>query len=364
MAIRVRKLAKELDRSAGEVLGLLHHLGFSRYTKPDDMVNDAVAGKARKAARQGVRAPVVNVEERAPSARRGTAQPAAGDVMAQLVPGVQRQGGARPATPASPPPPTPTAVPPPPPAPSPLPVPPAQRDEPPTPAQAEALALAEAKVASLQAELAQRDEEMEALRATLAEAPDGLAVSELLRERGLRGPDENDRAMEALAGARQLAAVLVEARLGPEASVRLRKALEGMLLLDGSPPDELSVPAVAVSPERADAPGAETLGRLCGKLGEQLLLSGFRRLRFVGVGPRWHEPVRARLDRRIEVDFRPGGPRDAARITGDAEGVDLVLYVGVEVGEVPQDLPARVVDGGGELARALETAVQSLAAAP
>ena len=48
MAIRVRKLAKELGRSAGEVLGLLHHLGFRRYTKPDDMVNDAIASKARK----------------------------------------------------------------------------------------------------------------------------------------------------------------------------------------------------------------------------------------------------------------------------------------------------------------------------
>lgn len=360
MAIRVRKLAKELDRSAGEVLGLLHHLGFSRYTKPDDMVNDAVAGKARKAARQGVRAPVVAVEERAPSARRSAPQPVAEDVMAQLVPGVQRSGGARPASPV----PVPTAVPPPAPAPAPQSAPPAPPVASPSTAEAEALALAEAKVASLQAELAQRDEELQALRATLAEAPEGLAVSALLRERGLRGPDENDRALEALAGARQLAAVLVEARLGPQAAVGLRKALGGMLLLDGSPPEELSVAAVAVSPERADAPGAETLSRLCGKLGEQLLLSGFRRLRFVGVGPRWHEPVRARLDRRIEVDFRPGGPRDAARITGDAEGVDLVLYVGVEVGEVPQDLPARVVDGGGVLARALETAVQSLASAP
>jgi hypothetical protein len=356
VAIRVRKLARELGRSSGEVLGLLHHLGFRRYTKPDDMVNDQIAGKARKAVRQGVRAPAIEVEERR-SAPPPAVKPAGGGLMAQLVPGVVPTGAAsRPA--AAPPRPVPAAEP---------------AAAPERPAEAEggaseelqaALARADAlhdEAQALRRELDEARAELERLRAAQEASPDGVDLMALLRERGLVGSDEHDRALEALGGARKLASALSGARLSVAGGERLRAALGSLLLLDGPPPDELGAPAVAVGPERAEGPGHDTLSRHTGKLGEQLLLNGFRRVRVVGVGPRWHAAVRERLDRRIELDFRPGGTRDAAQARADAEGVDMVLYVKVPLDdEVREALTVAVAQGDG-LAEVFEAALEQLA---
>ena len=117
MAIRVRKLAKEVRRSAGEVLGLLHHLGYVNYKRPDDMVADGPADKLRRAVRQGQTAAPLKVVDR----KKATVSPSqapASDLMAQLVPGVVKQGQAAPPVAPSRP------VPAPRPAPSPPPVPP------------------------------------------------------------------------------------------------------------------------------------------------------------------------------------------------------------------------------------------------
>ena len=69
MSVRVRKLAKELDRSVGEVLGVLHALGLSRYRNPDDMLPPDAVERVRKGLRRGVRPvplpePEVRVEAR------------------------------------------------------------------------------------------------------------------------------------------------------------------------------------------------------------------------------------------------------------------------------------------------------------
>jgi len=379
VAIRVRKLARELKRTPGETLGLLHQLGFPRYKNPNDMVTDPIAHKARAAARQGVRAPELPVTpSRAPSSTPAPA-PAPDDVMAQLVPGVVPAGrSSSPSTGGSTPPrsaPSRSAPPParsaPPPARS-APPQPTPAAPPPAPAPVEVPApsasLAEAERAELQRQIRELTAERDALAARVDELapladqhPDGVSVASLLDARGLRGPDEGQRALAELATSRA-ARSLLASRLGPAAAAQLQSELAKLVLLDGAKPEELSVPAVAVAPERAEAPGEASLARLLSRVGEQLLLSGFRRLRFVGVPPRWHEPIRHRIDRRVVLTFTPGGPRDGNRAGVDAAAVDVVVYVGVELkdgaAEALGDTTWVCVSGG--LASALEALLAAL----
>ena len=53
MAVRLRKLAKELRRDPAELLGILHALGFARFRSPHDMLSDPIVGQLRGALRDG-----------------------------------------------------------------------------------------------------------------------------------------------------------------------------------------------------------------------------------------------------------------------------------------------------------------------
>ena len=84
MALRVRKLARELERSPEDVLLLLKDLGYERYRTPDDLLADDVVARARKAARTTPpRARVPSPARPAPSSVRAK-PPAEADLMAQL----------------------------------------------------------------------------------------------------------------------------------------------------------------------------------------------------------------------------------------------------------------------------------------
>jgi hypothetical protein len=88
-----------------------------------------------------------------------------------------------------------------------------------------------------------------------------------------------------------------------------------LVLLGGPVPEGFGHPAVTVSSERADLPGAEALQRSLRKIGELSLLNGFRRVLVVGVAPRWQGLLREGIDRRIDLVFRaPGAVDDAGRI--------------------------------------------------
>jgi hypothetical protein len=152
----------------------------------------------------------------------------------------------------------------------------------------------------------------------------------LVEARGLRGRDEVLRAVEALLVARAGQGIL-DARLDAATAASLERDLAGLMLLDGPPPEELTAPAVAVSEDRAEAPGAPSLDRQLHDLSEHMLLSGWRRLALVGVPPRWHDAIGHRLDRRVEVLFRPAGPWTAQQV--DALQADLVGAVGLDAPE-------------------------------
>ncbi|MBX2803857.1 MAG: hypothetical protein KTR31_39640 [Myxococcales bacterium] len=328
MGIRVRKLARELRCTAGDVLGLLQQLGYERYRSPEDMVSDVVAAKIRRASATPVPAPHRALD---PGRRPAAPPPAANqdDVMASLVPGV---------------------------------VPRAQREweKPPGPGlsapaeaelasqraaireQAGALQSERAELASMRdalererAELQAAQEALRAEREALAtkvpeappepssEEPDASelpSAESVFEARGLRGTDEAERALAALAGARALGKHLESMRLSdPEGWAQLLQ--ERLVLVGGAePPAGLELPHVVVSPERADVPGARECARAVRALGEQLMLSGWVRATVAGMPPRWVPIVREGVDRRIELTFRPGVP------TESIEGGVLLLW--------------------------------------
>ncbi len=351
MGIRVRKLARELRQTPRDVLQLLKSLGFERYQSPEDMISDTVAARVRsgaaKPSTKGHRAPDPALA--LPRPRPATAAPPSnGDLMAQLVPGVKRSR-------------------------------PDQRTSGNVAAAEEAalqkkradLVRAEAALRAEREALEARSRELDAREATLAtettrleamsnamdarevelsrareafesaratfvaeqqlrvQAASKSNVVAVLRERGLRGLDEAQRALGALANAHALGPIVKDLAVADEEA--LRKLLDDRLVLVGGDiPEGLALPAISVSPDRADLPGAETLAKAAGKLSEQLLLCGFRAVTIAGMPPRWHGLVRALVDRRVALTFvpppsegpNPPGPSEAWLAWGAPQAED------------------------------------------
>lgn len=406
MPVRVRKLAQDLERTPAQVLGLLHALGFPRYKSSEDQLADPVAAKVRAAVRVGLTADPVTPE--AERRARDASQEAAGPVgMAALVPGVVPLGAKAPPprAPVTPrkPAPGPGARDPRAAAPSGSP----GLDRPDSlggsartpqeatvggsdPGRAERDALRAERDAlraerdALRAERAARLAERDALvaerdaaraerdaafaaadvaartdRERLMAPPSG--VSALLEARGLRGRDEQARALAGLLRERWIEADA----LGVVDPAAVKAALtERVVLVDGDPPEPMAgAVGVSVSPDRAEVPGARELVRRLERVAELLLLHGWRRVRAVGVPVRWHGLLRLRFDPRIELSIVPGGPRDRERAARDVDGVDVVWLWGVSGDDGAREAWARaklVLDGPDAVGPATAAARQAL----
>ena len=321
MGIRVRKLARELRQSPRDVLQLLKSLGFERYHSAEDMLSDTVAARVRTSARttHGHRGPAAPDPGRAPRPSHAPAAPDS-DLMAQLVPGVKR---------------------------APL----DQRTAPTRLAEETALGKERAELARTRASLAAQEASLAAQRETLdardaelaerAQQLDVLAgelevlrsthdasvevfeaaratfvaeqqlraeistkpnMIDLLRERGLRGLDEVQRALAALARGHVLGPLVKDLAVADEEGFR-RLLSDRLVLVGGEIPEGLAVPAVSVSPDRGELPGADVLARTSKKLAEQWLLFGYRTVVLAGVPLRWHGLLRVLLDPRVTLSF-------------------------------------------------------------
>jgi hypothetical protein len=342
MAVRVRKLAKEMNQPPGDVLGVLHALGFEKYRSLEDMIPDPMAEKVKRAWRDGVK-PVPVALEAAPAPKRdvaSTIEPRRDDLMARLVPGVTR------------------GIHTPPEAKSRRPVPKARTEElgrsleeavaPDAVVEAEretlrleredaarlrqtleeatqSLRQAEERVAIERRELADERASLETRR---REGQDLPALLDLLQARGLRGSDETERAFSALASARLLGELLPRLRVDDPVAVG-HFLKEKLILVGGSPPEGSSVAGVTVSPERADIPDAHDLQKHLARVSELLLLHGLRRLSIVGGRAVGHRMLRG-LDSRIEVRLVPAsGSRTRADAEGDVSRTDALVLWGV-----------------------------------
>jgi hypothetical protein len=389
MAVRVRKLAKDLQRTPAVVVGILHALGHTRYRSADDMLPAAIEEAVRRGLVRGVR-PVEVVLLDAPPARSTASEPTvADDLMARLVPGVARPG-ARPAapSPARPSDGPPVAVP--------STIDPARGVGPagamrsasgPSGLEAELRRLETERAsldsharrlaserAVLQAEraafaeeqaawsdrLLALDEERVALRdlaevlaseraaldaerasvSTLAERARGQAGTDLvalLVERGLRGVDEQERALGALASSKSLRDVLPALKVVRVDEVR-KVLRDRLVLVEPSVADPTAVGGVAVAPERAEIPAPAILAQRLSQLSERLLLAGLRRVVVVGGKPAWHRLLRDGVDPRIELRTVTGQTRDGAQAAHDVERGDLVVLAGVDVSASAQSI--------------------------
>ena len=353
MAVRVRKLAKQVSRSPADTLGLLHHLGFSRYKSAEDMIPDRLAARVRSAARDGVQVPSVQPSgNRKASAEAPRVTPKR-DLMSSLVPGVARAGHVSaapvvllPAAPA----PASTAKP----VATVVPVAlPAIADSAPLAALVaarEALVFAEREIAQFKAQNEDLTTQVAALTATIDAAAEtqfagqqqaqdateqAQTLGALLEQRGLRGQDEHARAVAALVSGRWLSLVH-EAMSDPDAVEAVLHTR--LVLVDGEPPLGLGgAVAVTVSAERAEAPGAGGWDRAINRLGESLMLSGRKHLRVIGAAVRWHGVIRSRLDSRITLQFQATAGLDVDTIPGVLKGTDVLWLWDVRVDSAAEE---------------------------
>ena len=349
MAVRVRKLVKESRRSALEVIGVLHALGFDRYRSLDDMLPDPVVLRVEHAWKQGVRPlalppDLVVALQRSVSGNLQTEGQGPGlggargpSVMGKLVPGVSaldsrptaslRQvaatlplsgESARPVVGG--------------------PVSAAQSATPSAGIQVVESALAQLVAARLQ---------LEASRAQLEEAQ-----TKLEREREALATERETLAGERRLLAEERAAVVVErATLEAERAImaveraarsdaRAALAVRGSLgELRNSEPREgasgaLSTPGGTVNGAPASPVGEASSARpvelLFAKIGEGLLLNGLRRLVVVGGSPGGQEFLREHLDPRVDIRFLPGSTRGRHDAESDVMRTDIVVLWGCD----------------------------------
>ncbi|MCO4744105.1 MAG: hypothetical protein KC912_04915 [Proteobacteria bacterium] len=350
MALRVVKLAREVELSPAEVLGLLHAVGYVRYKSANDMIGDAAIRRVRQAIRDGVQP--VHLEVAAPKPK-AVSQPVASssDFMASLVPGVIRTGETVPVAKPRGGEPRRTA------APAPAPAVAATPAPAPVPAAAVPVANAD-EVNALQARIASLESELNTLRARVADLAQPPPLTRVLEERGLRGRDELERVLGGLAQRRLLldaigAATLVD---GGRLAELLRRRV---LLVDGAAPQgvpESFVP-VAVSPERAELPRPSQIDAMGAKIGEMLMLHGRRSIAIFGGDPLHLHLLSAALDSRVHL------------VRGSTDGLEgeraVIVHWNEPISEASQRLKGegavvvRAERGWGEFARALESGLES-----
>jgi hypothetical protein len=179
------------------------------------------------------------------------------------------------------------------------------------------------------AQLRQAETKAVALDVERAREALGSSLAKLLEERGLRGHDEAERAVMALARVHVFRDLLPLIRVTDAASVRNLLARH-LVLVDADAPDGFDGASVVVAPDRAEVPSKPELNALMRRVGERLMLNGLRRVLFVNVQPRWHRMLVAAMDPRIELRFRPGvGPRSRTESEGDVVRTDAVVLAAV-----------------------------------
>lgn len=335
MAIRVRKLARRLGKTPAEVLGVLRAIGIDRYRSPEDMLSSTIEQKIVRALKSGVRP--VSVEPQAVRRNRPEPETRAEGFMPGVTP-VSRDPRFEPgpASPAADPPPArpqpraeaelPTVPPDEPPAAEP----PASRFDP----ARDLLAAERAALAAEREALAAAREalaaERELLEASRRRAPEAPPLAEVLAGRGLKGADESERAIRALAESRRIAEILPFLRV-EDAEGLHRYLRDTLLLVDGKPPEGIRGAMVAVAPERSEVPGAAEWRRLTNKVSESLMLLGARRVLIVGGPSKMHRLLADAFDPRIEVRFRPTTRVVSVDAEADVSRTDALVLWTVEV---------------------------------
>jgi hypothetical protein len=107
-----------------------------------------------------------------------------------------------------------------------------------------------------------------------------------------------------------------------------------LVLVNGDPPKGMSgAVGVAVSSDRAEAPGAVEWDRSIADLGERLMLGGLKHLRVIGAPARWHGVMRSRLDQRVTLQFQALSALNEDNADAALAGTDVLWLWGVSVND-------------------------------
>lgn len=335
MAIRVRKLAKELERSPAEVLGLLHAIGFERYRSAEDQVPDPTVQHIRTAIRNGVKPYPVVLEDGPRPVASTLAKPSAKvpDLMARLVPGVRPVDGA-PRTAHMAVAPVPRLV-------APRIVPEVPVGDPAEAAEQRAHTLA--LLAELDAARAALSAEREAIsREQAAVTAAALAMAAERERQRLEGARLAAASVSLIQVLEARGYTTLEAQeQALTAGDRLRRLLPLLRVTDivavasefgerPSAPARAPTPGVPADLDNEVPEGSE---RELSRIGDRLMLLGLRRLVVVGGNPRLARLLRDAIDPRIDLRFRPGNGRPRPRVEAEVDVTrsDAVVLWGLAV---------------------------------
>ncbi len=198
------------------------------------------------------------------------------------------------------------------------------------------------------------------VEAALDADPTNERASKVLAGRGLRGADEVNFAVAALAEARQLAPLLAHFTVAhPTGAARLLDDRLSLVCADCDPAPGRA--ALRVPPSRCEACGGRDLARAVRHTIDQFLVFGLTEITFVARRPRVLRHLEALVvHHRLTLRFRPpvpgavGAPRVAHRA--------LLVSVGEPWAEPPElpDWPRTVAVQGGAIAAVLEATAAAL----
>lgn len=196
-------------------------------------------------------------------------------------------------------------------------------------------------LAKTQARALDAQESARALQVRAGEDGASAKLSDLLETRGLIGEDERNAAIRALIEVRRWDAIAADLKpLDPAAA---RSALELYVVMacgrgECEPPKGMG--CVQVTPRRCEVCGGEGPKRHLRRLGDAMLLHGLRRVALVGGPAGYRRLVRENLDERIKMLT---GSKAAAV---DLEGIQcLILWGDTPIPEV--GMPTLHVQGRG-----------------
>lgn len=373
MATRVRKIAKELKLTPDAVLGLLRALGYDRFRKTEDMVSDKVLRQLKAGIRDGLKPvnldwgkSVPEASKPAPIAGIAAKRVSFGDdhldmsLTDFISAGTNKRDPvktvSRPAVPKG----EPVGVPM-----------PARKPE-------QEFLLSEAThrlnvlteenqglldtIGQLRQENANLTTSLEEASQSIHEAQEtsqSVLLSDALHQRGLRGLDEMERAMEALLRLRIGRQWMSTIEVNDPATFGTLLH-EKFVLVEGES-ESLSrygKVAVIVSGDRAERVGDETLRTAVDNISEGFLLLGLRKVLIFGKSCEELRFLRDYVDSRIHLFFKV-----IPAVMGEALQEELGRYDCVvlweQIEEEPQALPS---EGRGKLlVRLTESSLQNLA---
>ena len=330
MAIRVKKLAKELNQSPTEVLGVLHAIGFTRFRSVNDMLSDQIVTRLKKAIRNSV-APMPLKSIPQATAEKQEHRPKSSQVYTESDLDLDLHafvGDVQPNVSPSPPPRPRT---------TPEPVDNALFE------MTDRVRVLEEENTRLELMFKRAIVELDEMKARQRQEQElsisYVPMSLLLKQRGLESDREMSAAIQAIAKLKPTEQWLSRLHVADADSfsewigekLRLVSSESPLMAAEGFAP-------VVVAIDRAEQMGDAAIQQAVQELSELFLLFGLRRVLLVGDVETYAKPLRQHMDSRIQLQIETERTRNAAEAERDVRRQDAIVLWNVDTSDGAREI--------------------------